>query len=72
MSLNEFFEIFLQHLLTPILALFSLITTLIKTKQSSIDNKVSHSLTSLDCFYVDINGVTYCLKDLQIYKKDPR
>lgn len=70
MTFQEFLQIILQYALTPILALLSLITTFIRTREKSISFKVDKSLSSsLKDYYVLINGVEYNLSDLSIYKK---
>lgn len=70
MTFQEFLQIILQYALTPILALLSLITTFIRTREKSISFKVDKSLSSsLKDYYVLINGIEYNLADLSIYKK---
>lgn len=69
MTFKEFIQFFLENLTVPTLAFCSLLTTIIKTRQSSINAKVTHSLSSLDGYYVVINDKEYLLKDLKIFKK---
>ena len=66
MTLKMFLESCLQYLLPLVVSFISLLITIIKTRQKSIEHKLDTSLTN---FYVQINGVEYCLKDLSIYKK---